>query len=229
MKPPTTQDPPASVASLGAYGAASSFGSLATTPEPEERLAHVQELAARAAEFVERALGVYPDLDDPVPDAALALMDHYIRALASAERRPELLALVTATLGSWFGELARRTLGGRWEELSAPEPAQWRLVLFDGVLTLHPIALADEVIRQRDRLDGDGGLLTPRTLGPARGLVHEVLVTQGDVDIDYYFSLVGRWETLELVRSALERTRLAAATPNVDAEGDNDDSVTSAP
>jgi hypothetical protein len=147
----------------------------------------VQTFLQSARDYVRRATQV--ELDD-TPDA-LAFVDHYIEQ-SRGGLKDDVLGLVAAALGAWFGELAIRRFGGRW--ILDGEPRQWRVQLDAGELAFEPAGMAAEALRKRSVSGYDASFSTRPEWMAA---LEESLAASPPVDEDYYYSLTGRYETLE--------------------------------
>jgi hypothetical protein len=156
---------------------------LEMTPPPGD----IHELAERAVDFVRRAVGITLDY---TPET-LPVLDHYLRSVPAD--RPELVTLVAASSGAYFGEVIRRAMGGEWED-DPEQDGGWRLTLV-GNIQLAPIGIARETITKDDSL-GVGGWDVPL---PHREAVEEAMTAAGEVPEDEYYSLSGRLETLHLI------------------------------
>jgi hypothetical protein len=153
----------------------------------------VHDLAERIVEFVRRAVGIVLDY---TPET-LPVLDHYLGGVP--EDQLETVALVSATAGAYFGEVARRLLGGEWDEAGG----EWELLL-PGGLRLSPSALAREAI-----IETDTGEATYDVPQDDREAVEDALEGRGPVPEDEYYSLCGRLETLQLIEDVLAARRLA--------------------
>ena len=155
------------------------------TPPPGE----VHELAERAVEYVKRAIGIVLDYDR----ATLPVLDHYLRRVPRDQG--ETVELIAAAAGAYFGEVARRTLGGAWEGAglgNGDPPSSWRVRL-SGDVAFSPVGYAAEAVVQGE-LDGfDGGFDVP----PAHRQAVEEALAEKAVTEDEYYSLSGRLEVLE--------------------------------
>ncbi len=159
-------------------------------PPPGE----VFELAERAVEYVRKALG---QVLDYTPDT-LPLLDHYLRGIPAD--RGEIARLVAATAGAYFGEVARKAIGGRWEQGAGG--GDWQLVLGAGV-TLSPSAIAVEAIARAPVEGVDASFDVP---DGDREAVEDALRDR-EVPEDEYYSLSGRLETLVSVAELLAARR----------------------
>ncbi|HEX4455125.1 MAG TPA: hypothetical protein VH143_29895 [Kofleriaceae bacterium] len=164
--------------------------------------ARVREYADQAVAYVKRTLGVTLEYDSNT----LPLLDHYLRSAADAEGHA--FKLVIATAGAYFGEVVRRSLGGRWELPPAAEgspsrpdtiDADWRVVLPTG-LNFSPVGFAASAIAQADVEDFDCELDAPARMRP---YVQQTLSRMGEVSVEDYYSLCGRLDTLEHVHEVL--------------------------
>ena len=165
----------------------------------------VRELADQAVEYVERAVGVRLEFDSDT----LPIMDHYLRTVPTGETAA--LVLVSVTAGAYFGEVVRRTLGGRWD-LAAGVPEHWRLVLPTG-MSFSPTGVVAEAILQDDAIDLGSRFDAPPRMQPH---IESALERMGEVTVEDYYSLCGRLDTLEHLQSVLLATaaKLAAQQAN---------------
>jgi hypothetical protein len=156
-----------------------------------------------ARDYVQRAIGV--ELDGS--ETSLAFLDHYVEKVREkGEMKPEVLKLVAASLGAYFGEVLRAKLGGRW--ILDGDPSDWRLELEVGPLTVHPIGVAAAALLGDDAEGYDASFHTrPEWMGP----LQEALAAAPPVDEAYYYSFTGRLETIEhageLLAEILRRER----------------------
>jgi hypothetical protein len=187
--------------------------SVAAAPPPR-----VAELARAAVEYVKRAIGLELTYDSDT----LPLLDHYLRNVP--DDQPATVELVATTSGAYFGEVVRRTLGGRWDT-SAEDITEWRVVLPTG-LNFSPAGFAAAAIVRADLDDLDTTMDAPPRMRP---FVEQTLARMGDVTEEDYYSLCGRLDTLEHVHEVLvavaakligkERGEL----PGDDADDDDED------
>ena len=75
-------------------------------------------------------------------------------------------------------------------------------------LTFHPVAMAAEAIRGADVADVDARISTVSSL---EGPLAEALAGGTPVEADYYYSLTGRYETIEHVAAILAELQHRAA------------------
>jgi hypothetical protein len=155
-----------------------------TTPPPGA----VFELAEQAVDYVRRTLKV---LLDYTPET-LPLLDHYLRDVPTDQ--PETIELIGATAGAYFGEVARKALGGTWRGLEGA-PSAWRVEL-SGDVTFAPIDFAIETIAKGEVEGKDGSFEVP---AEDRDAVEDALAGTGEVSQDEFYSLCGRLEALTTV------------------------------
>jgi hypothetical protein len=155
-------------------------------PEP------VREYAGQAVAYVERAIGVPLEYDSDT----LPVLDHYLRSVPA--QRPATRDLIVTTAGAYFGEVIRRRLGGGWD-LAAGDPAGWRLVLPSG-LSFSPAGLVAAAIELDDVTDLDASFDVPPQLRPH---LEDVLSRMAEVTVETFYSLCGRFDTLEHIQSVL--------------------------
>jgi hypothetical protein len=158
----------------------------------DEAPARVREYADQAVEYVRRALGVALEYDSDT----LPLLDHYLRDVPQDQLAT--LQLVILTSGSYFGEVVRRRLGGRWD-LSGEEEAQWRVVLPTG-LNFSPMGVVASAIARSEGEDIDASIDAPLRMKPH---LQQALQRMGDVSEEDYYSLCGRLDTLEHLHEVL--------------------------
>ncbi len=152
----------------------------------------VEEYAARAVDYVKRAVGLELAYDSDT----LPLLDHYLRSVPGTE--PATVALIALTAGAYFGEVVRRHLGGRWD-LSAEDPMAWRMVLPTGI-HFAPAGFAAAAIIRDELEDLDTALDAPSRIRPH---LEGALERMGEVSVDDFYSLCGRLDTLEHVHEVL--------------------------
>ena len=157
--------------------------------EPE-----VLPLAERAREPITRAAQMNADYSVE----SLAAVDHFLRTLPAAV--PKAVAQTADQIGCYFGEVLRRALGARWEGSPAAEPREWRLVLDAVPLSISPVGMAAQAIYEDEVGEYDGALDVPPGL---RRALERALEAMGEVDEAYYYSLTGRFETIQHVLDVL--------------------------
>jgi hypothetical protein len=173
----------------------------------------VEEYAARAVDYVRRAIGLTLEYDSDT----LPLLDHYLRSVPPEEVAT--IELVALTAGVYFGEVVRRRIGGRWDILD-PDATQWRVVLPTG-LNFSPVGFATAAIIRADLDDLDSEFDAPPRMRP---YVAQTLERMGEVSVDDYYSLCGRLDTLEHVHEVLVAVaaRLLGDAPDGVAAADGD-------
>lgn len=168
-------------------------GAAALEPPPDE----IAELVGMCVEAVARATSVGLDF---TPDT-LPILDHYV-ALAggSARERPELLPLLSRSVGAYFGELLRRELSGFWRIPSA-NVHDWAVCARHVFLWINPLGVAF------DALMGDAEHEGPRSqlqLAPEyRAAVEARLALLPEVPPEEFYLLATRFEVLQLAAETL--------------------------
>ena len=171
---------------------------------------NVEEYAGRTVEYVRKALGLPLEYDSDT----LPLLDHYLGTVPAD--RPEMIELVVATAGAYFGEVVRRHIGGRWEG-TTEEVAEWRIVLPAGFV-------AAAITRSEELEDLDSSLDAPPRMRP---YLADALSRMGEVTEDDYYSLCGRLDTLEHVHEVL--VAVAAKLLGDESPPDGDEAELEAP
>lgn len=181
----------------------------------------VEQLASAFREQFRRAVGV--ELRDDVGATALAYVDHYLAMLRDETREP-IVSLVAANAGAWFGELIRREIGGLWIG-DGVDPRRLRLLLEPQFVYFSPVDMAYEAILSGAAEPGDPRLpegasldssyhLRKRSLAPFehepsdQDWVIDRLAESPPVPEDQFFSLTGRFETLQLILELLASREL---------------------
>ncbi len=190
----------------------SASGSTSISAAPEPAPAAVAEYAARAVEYVARALGLTLEFDSDT----LPVLDHYLHSIPKDE--PAAIELVAHTAGAYFGEVVRRRLGGRWE--AADQGASdWRLVLPTGV-NFSPAGFVLAAIMQRDLAEADSELDAPSRMKPH---LQQALARMGEVTAQEYYSLCGRLDSVEHVHEVLVAVAAQLLGEQVPGVDDGDD------
>ncbi len=151
----------------------------------------VWEYARQALDYVESTLNFKLDFTAET----LPVLDHYLRSIP--DDQDELRSLVAFTSGAYFGEVIRGHLGGRWLIQSAPET--WRLVLPTGV-TFSPAGVALEAITHKDEDKIPVSFYFPE---PLQVHIEGILGRMGELSEENYYSLSGRFDTLEHIEEVL--------------------------
>jgi hypothetical protein len=190
-------------------------------PSPAARQA--AELSAAFEDQIRRAL----DFELPPDSSALALVDHHLASLRDEDREP-IIRLLAAQAGAWFGEFVRRELGATWIG-DRDEPRRLRLLLEPQLIHFSPVDMAYEAIFSGPAQDGDPRLPAGAELdaafhlrkrAPSTADEHEPELSEHEwvmdrlaevppVPEDQYYSLTGRFETLQLILELLANRQLA--------------------
>jgi hypothetical protein len=171
--------------------------------ESTETPAAVLALAERVVAPIERSAKMRADYSVE----SLAAVDHFISQLPAA--KAEALHQTASELGCYFGEVARRALGGTWK-LADEQPQSFALTFAATALTIYPVGMAIEALLGEEVPDYDGSLHVPAALQPA---LERALAAMGEVDEEYYYSLTGRFETVQHLCDVLCAASRAPAEP----------------
>jgi hypothetical protein len=192
----------------------------------------VADLVRAFSDHVTRALDA--KLDGSV--TSLAFVDHYLSLARSDEREP-ILNLLAAGAGAYYGELVRAELGATWIGRGT-DPRKLRLLMQTQLIHFSPTDQAFEAIVGSSLDPGDhrlppgGGLDTsfhlqtaspqtstasvppaPPPLQDDASWVEERLAELSPVPEDQFYSLTGRFETLQLILQLLAARQLDAGIP----------------
>lgn len=149
----------------------------------------VRELAERCIDACRRALG---GMELDYSEESLALLDHWIGQ--APPDKPEMIDLLAPMAGAYFGELARRRLGGAWV-MRGLEPGSWRVEVKEFGLSFSPVGMAAEAVA---RGDAEGYDATLAAAGH-EGVVATRLGELPEVTEEEFYSLTGRMEALVVV------------------------------
>ncbi len=162
------------------------------------RVLDLAELARKGAAHV---TGVDPDYTYET----LPLVDMYLREVPE-DATEEVLHLIVASSGCYFGEVARRVLNGRWA-VGSGAPEGWRMELASCFLYFYPVGMAGEVYSRGKDPDYDGSL---GTMIEAHDGLSEMLANAAPFSEDEYYSLACRVEVLQLAADWLTARPMAA-------------------
>lgn len=162
-----------------------------TGPMTTDVPAQVTEFAEQVVAYVKRSLGVTLAYDSET----LPVLDHYVRQVPAEQ--PAARTLVIATAGAYYGEVVRRRMGGSWVVVGEPET--WRLVL-PGGLSFAPAGFVACAIEQTEADGYDTGMDAPPKM---RDVFEATLDGMSPVSEQDYYSLCGRFDTLEHVQDVL--------------------------
>jgi hypothetical protein len=151
----------------------------------------VADFATQVVEYVRRSLGVELEYNSET----LPVLDHYLRQVP--ETPVAARELVIASAGAYYGEVVRRTLGGSWQ--THGEPDAWRLVL-PGGLSFAPAGFVAAAMDLADVDDYDTGFDAPPKM---REVFEQALDNMSPVTEEQYYSLCGRFDTIEHVQDVL--------------------------
>lgn len=154
----------------------------------------ITELAAACVSYVHKSLGIALDYTQDT----LPILDHYVRSASGA--RGEVMDLMAAPTGAYFGEVLRRQIEGvRWH-VRDNDHVGMRIELEPCFLWFNPIGVAREVISGDPAPEWNAHL---QLLDADRPLVESALEQAGQVNESDYFSFSVRYEVIELVTSVL--------------------------
>jgi hypothetical protein len=159
-----------------------------SSPTDQEFPEAVRELSERCVEAARRAGGLVLDYSE----VSLAMLDHYVAGVPAD--KPEVADLVAPMVGAYFGEVARRRLGGRWLTPGL-DAASWRIEVETCPIRFSPVAMAFEAIAQGEVEGQDAHV----AVGEYEGLVADRLAEAPPLPEDEFYSLTGRLETLEQI------------------------------
>jgi hypothetical protein len=169
----------------------------------------VSDYVRAAVDFVQRSVGMVLDGSDE----SLAVLDHYVAQVP--RDKPEIVVLVAPAVGAYLGEVVRRRFGGEWR--LDGEPADWRLSLEGGALTFAPVGMAAAAVC-RAEVDGYDAEMA---LDPAhREDIEAALERAAPVTEEYFYSLTGRFETIQHVLDLLAGLRARSRSQHGDADDD---------
>ncbi len=185
----------------------------------------VTTYAQACGRFVQQAVGVALDgTGDTLP-----ILDHYVEQFAGT-RASHLEVLTVAMCGAYFGEVVCRELGGEWVDVEpmltpengasdkedangtgVPDPVvvesvpKWKLVFPGTSLVFHPLAVAEEIVRNESP--------SVDALGPShfqlhasdRALAEKALADLGEVREEDYYRFTTRYEAITEVLVVLRK------------------------
>jgi hypothetical protein len=157
-----------------------------------------EQLAERARDALAKAAGMPADYSVE----SLAAVDHYIEQLAPP--RPEALLELAGRVGCYFGEVLRRAFGGAWTVGEDGDPRGFLLTLEAAPISLSPVAMTAEAIIHSEVEGCDATLSVPDALADT---LERALDAMGELDEDTYYSLTGRFETIEHLVEVLAAAR----------------------
>jgi hypothetical protein len=191
-----------------------------------ELLAEIEELSQSCERHVRDALGI--GLDGEIE--TLPILDHYITISRDAVRqRPELLPLLTRTIGAYFGRVLARHFDGFWW-LTSGDVHTWFVCMRHVFLALNPVGLvhAALAVDQVEAMSGPPADL--RLAAEDRELVEQRLAALPPVAEADFSRLSVRVEGLEVAVAALREQMLEGGLGDVSFEpADYNDELTPVP
>lgn len=179
----------------------------------------LRELSASCEQHVRDAVGL--ELDGKIE--TLPILDHYVRLSRDAVRaRPELLPLLSRTVGAYFGQVVADHFGGFWS-LTGSDVNTWYVCLRSVYLAFNPIGMAHAALTwSLPEEDMPAGPPAELILSRAdRTWVEQRLAALPPVREGDFFALSTRVEGLEVAVAALGEHMAQAGT--VDVVYDDDD------
>jgi hypothetical protein len=161
----------------------------------------VRELSARCEQHVRDAVGLA--LDGTVE--TLPILDHYVRLSVEASAgRPELLPLLSRTVGAYFGQVVADHLGGFWY-LPSDDIYTWHVCLRSVFLAFNPIGMAHAALTWSLGAEqlADGPPSELRLAARYRDTIEQRLAALPPVREADFFTLSTRLEGLEIAAAAL--------------------------
>jgi hypothetical protein len=181
--------------------------------EPEAEAARapaaIEELARACVQYVEQTLGVTLDF---TPET-LSVLDHYLATTReNALGRPELLPLVTRSLGAYFGEVVRRQTPSFWR-VAGEDVHDWRLCEKTVWLSFNPIGVAYDALFDGTEHDGPSSEL--RIAPEERDAVDRRLSALPPMSEAEFYLFVTRYEAIEIATDALSAQMLEGGSAGV--------------
>jgi hypothetical protein len=163
-------------------------------PAPE-----IVELGEATRQFVLTSLGVELDYS---PET-LPVLDHYLeQARQNVRERPELTALLTRSVGAYFGEVVRRSLPSFWR-LPSSDASDWQLCFEEVFLAFNPTAFAwDALFESSDHAGPSSELVLDREDHQA---LEQRLAALPPVSEAEYWLLSTRFEIVEMAADQARR------------------------
>lgn len=191
-----------------------------------ELLAEIEELSESCERHVRDALGIA--LDGSIE--TLPILDHYISLSRDAIRdRPELLPLLSRTIGAYFGRVLARHFDGFWW-LRSGDVHTWFVCLKHVFLALNPVGLAHAALVSDDIEAMSGPPADLRLAAEDRELVERRLEALPPVSEADYVRLSVRVEGIEIAVAALREQMHEGGLDDVRFEpSDYDDELTPDP
>ncbi len=179
-----------------------------------EEQARLEPFLRSARDYLRRATGT--ELDGS--ETSLAFVDHYLQSQRPPEEQPmapAVLGLLASALGVYFGEVCRTTLagGGRWD-LVGDDPRTYRLTLLGSGATISPAGMVVAALHGDDVEDWDA---TVRAPAKWKNMLERVLAESAPVEVEYFFSLTGRLESLQRVAELVADFERLTQPPEVEA------------
>jgi hypothetical protein len=158
------------------------------------------ELVAVCRQYVMAVTRV--ELDGTID--TLSLLDHYLtHAKTSLDGRTDLEQLTVQAVAAYFGEVARREVGGFWLGVG-PDIHTWRVCCSEVLLCFNPVGMVYDALNQAPEHGGPSGHL--RVAQDERPLVAERLDIIPEYGEGETYLLTTRLEILEAIVETLRES-----------------------
>ena len=125
---------------------------------------------------------------------------------------PEAMGLIVRATGAYFGELARRRIGGFWRTQAADDLVEWDLCAEPIYLSFNPFAVAYDAIHHGD----EAGPTSPIELDDEdREAVAARLLDLPALSEDEFYLLSTRLEVLDITVDAVRNRMIASGLGSV--------------
>ena len=181
-------------------------------PPGGEMPGRVGDLAEMARVGAAHVTGVEPDY---TPET-LPLLDLYLKRVPP-DATEEVIQLIVASTGCYYGEVLRRLLNGRWA-IPSGAPERWRVELNSCFLYFYPVGMTGDVFTLGKDPEYDGAFATSDELHET---LADVLAAAAPVNEDEYYSLAGRVDILQLAADWLTGQSLATHNREVTYNADS--------
>jgi hypothetical protein len=184
---------------------------ISTPSVAAELLAEIEELSESCERHVRDALGI--GLDGEIE--TLPIVDHYITISRDAIRqRPELLPLLSRTIGAYFGRVLARHFDGFWW-LTSTDVHTWFVCCRHVYLAINPVGLVHAALAADEIEAMSGPPAELRLAAEDRELVELRLAALPPVAEADFSRLSVRVEGLEIAVAALREQMLEGGMADV--------------
>ncbi len=175
----------------------------------------ILELCLAAGRFVHAAVGIEVDQTSDT----LSLVDHYlVGARGTLDERPELVPLITRSVGAYFGEVIRSLMNGFWI-VPSDDVHGWLVCSSEVFVSLNPVgAVYDALYGHRDH---DGPSSELRLDREDAALVDQRLSLLPEVREEDFHLLTTRFDVIEIAVAALREAAARDGHQEVRFEADD--------